>query len=117
MRSHSNARVLASADPDECHESDAMLVTRARASDAAAFTTRSDATCQRLRVARAVVIERADAEDVCQDAFVTAFTRLGECQPAEQFRPSAASDRAQSRHLVPALAAGSCRRRTRQRAR
>ena len=88
MRSHSNARVLASADPDECHESDATLVARARASDAAAFTTLVRRHLPAAyAVARAVVIERADAEDVCQDAFVTAFTRLGECQPAEQFRP------------------------------
>jgi RNA polymerase sigma-70 factor (ECF subfamily) len=66
---------------------DAAFVTRARAGDAAAFT----ALVRRhlptvFAVARSVVVERADAEDVCQDAFVTAFTRLPECQPPEHFR-------------------------------
>jgi RNA polymerase sigma-70 factor, ECF subfamily len=76
-----------SASPAESRTHDAAFVTRARAGDAAAFT----ALVRRhlpaaFAVARSVVVERADAEDVCQDAFVTAFTRLAQCQPAEQFR-------------------------------
>jgi RNA polymerase sigma-70 factor (ECF subfamily) len=67
---------------------DAALVARARAGDAAAF----GALVRRhlpaaFAVARAVVGERADAEDVCQDAFAAALARLEDCRPAEKFRP------------------------------
>lgn len=61
---------------------DDVLVERARRGDAAAF----DALVRRhLRpayaVAMSVVMEPADAEDVCQDAFITALERLDSCQP------------------------------------
>jgi RNA polymerase sigma-70 factor, ECF subfamily len=66
---------------------DAELVHRAVAGDARAF----DALVRRhlqaaYAVARAIVVEPADAEDVCQDAFTAVLARLEECQPAEKFR-------------------------------
>jgi RNA polymerase sigma-70 factor (ECF subfamily) len=66
---------------------DAELVVRARAGDAAAY----GALVRRhlpaaYAVARAVVGERADAEDVCQDAFTAALARLEDCAPGEKFR-------------------------------
>ena len=67
--------------------SDAVLVQRAIAGDARAF----DALVRRhlpaaFAVARSIVVEPADAEDVCQDAFTAVLARLEECQPAEKFR-------------------------------
>lgn len=67
-------------------ESDAVLVGRARGGDATAF----DALVRRyLSAAYAVALARvgepADAEDVCQDAFLTALERLDECRKPEQF--------------------------------
>jgi RNA polymerase sigma-70 factor (ECF subfamily) len=61
---------------------DEVLVGRAREGDGDAF----DALVRRhLRsayaVALSVVMEPADAEDVCQDAFITALERLDGCQP------------------------------------
>jgi len=61
---------------------DDVLVGRAREGDGDAF----DALVRRhLRsayaVALSVVMEPADAEDVCQDAFITALERLDACQP------------------------------------
>lgn len=61
---------------------DDVLVERAREGDAAAF----DALVRRhlrsaFAVAMSVVMEPADAEDVCQDAFITALERLDTCQP------------------------------------
>lgn len=61
---------------------DGVLVERAREGDPDAF----DALVRRhLRsayaVAVSVVLEPADAEDVCQDAFLTALERLDRCQP------------------------------------
>ena len=38
-------------------------------------------------VARAVLGNPADADDVCQDAFVAALARLEDCRPEEKFRP------------------------------
>ncbi len=67
---------------------DAALVGRAVGGDAAAFgalVRRHLAAAY--AVARAVVGERADAEDVCQDAFAAALARLEDCRPAEKFRP------------------------------
>jgi RNA polymerase sigma-70 factor (ECF subfamily) len=66
---------------------DAALVVRARTGDAAAF----GALVRRhlpaaYAVARSVVAERADAEDVCQDAFAAALAQLETCRPAEMFR-------------------------------
>lgn len=67
-------------------ESDADLVERARQGDVLAF----DALVRRhLPAAYAVALarlgERADAEDVCQDAFVTALRRIEECRQPARF--------------------------------
>jgi len=67
-------------------ETDAQLVERARRGDAAAF----EALVRRyLRAAFAtalsVLAEPADAEDVCQDAFITALERLEDCRNPERF--------------------------------
>lgn len=65
---------------------DAALVERARHGDAGAF----EALVRRYTrpayaVALAVVKEPADAEDVCQDAFVRALERLEECRDPGRF--------------------------------
>ncbi len=67
-------------------EPDARLVERAREGDTEAF----EALVRRhLRAAYlaalAIVAERADAEDVCQDAFITALERLDDCRKPERF--------------------------------
>ncbi|HEU0053330.1 MAG TPA: sigma-70 family RNA polymerase sigma factor, partial [Longimicrobium sp.] len=67
-------------------ESDAALVARARRGDALAF----DALVRRhMRAAYAVALagvgEPADAEDVCQDAFVSALERIEDCREPEKF--------------------------------
>jgi RNA polymerase sigma-70 factor, ECF subfamily len=67
-------------------ESDAALVARARQGDSAAYGT----LIQRyLHPAYAVALaglgEPADAEDVCQDSFVTALKRIEECRQPDQF--------------------------------
>ena len=67
---------------------DAELVRGARAGDAAAFgqlVRRYLATAH--GVARAVLGNPDDAEDVCQDAFVAALERLDDCRPEGKFRP------------------------------
>jgi RNA polymerase sigma-70 factor, ECF subfamily len=82
-------RVVAARAPDaEAPAPDAELVTRARAGDPAAFgvLVRRHLPAA-YAVARAVVGERADAEDICQDAFTRALARLDDCRPAEKFRP------------------------------
>lgn len=66
---------------------DAVLVARARLGEAKAF----EALVRRhLRagflVARQLVVSDADAEDVCQDAFVKALERLDECREPDRFR-------------------------------
>jgi RNA polymerase sigma-70 factor (ECF subfamily) len=66
---------------------DAALVARAVAGDADAVT----ALVRRhlpaaYAVARAIVADHADAEDVCQDAFAAVLARLEACRPAERFR-------------------------------
>lgn len=67
-------------------ESDAVLVGRVRGGDAAAFET---LVRRHLRAAYAVALaqlgEDADAQDACQDAFVTALTRIEECRRPDQF--------------------------------
>lgn len=69
-------------DNSDMSEVDSVLVERARAGDARAF---EDLVRRHLRaafaVAMAVLGERADAEDVCQDAFLTALQQLDTCQP------------------------------------
>lgn len=67
-------------------DADATLVSRARQGDAEAF----GALIQRyLRSAYAVALAQlgneADAEDVCQDAFVTSLRRIEECRHPDQF--------------------------------
>lgn len=67
-------------------ESDATLVGRARQGSSEAF----EALVRRhLKAAYAVALaqvgEPADAEDVCQDAFVTALRRIEECRKPDQF--------------------------------
>ena len=62
-------------------DTDARLIERARRGDGEAF----DALMRRyMRAAYAVALgqtgDRDDAEDVCQDAFVTALRRLDEAQ-------------------------------------
>ena len=67
-------------------ESDAVLVGRARGGDAAAFDTLVRRYLSpAFAVALARVGEPADAEDICQDAFITALQRLDECRKPEQF--------------------------------
>lgn len=67
-------------------ESDAILVERAREGDSEAF----EALVRRhLRAAYAtalaIVVEPADAEDVCQDAFISALERLDDCREPDRF--------------------------------
>ncbi len=67
-------------------ETDSRLVARARAGDAGAF----EALVRRhLRAANAVALgvlgNPADAEDVCQDAFLAALERLEDCRDPERF--------------------------------
>lgn len=71
----------------DMNDSDARLVERARDGDAGAF----EALVRRhLKSAHVVALsltgEVADAEDVCQDAFITALERLEECREPDRFR-------------------------------
>lgn len=67
-------------------EVDAGLVGRARAGDEAAF---EDLVRRHLRAAHAValgvLLDPADADDVCQDAFITALQRLEQCRDPGRF--------------------------------
>jgi RNA polymerase sigma-70 factor (ECF subfamily) len=69
------------------HEADHVLVERARAGDSEAF---EGLVRRHLRAAHAVALsvlgEPSDAEDVCQDAFVSALEQLDTVQP-EKFAP------------------------------
>ena len=69
-------------------ETDAELVVRARDGDGGAF---GQLVRRHLPAAHgaayALLGETADAEDVCQDAFVAALAHLEECRPEEKFRP------------------------------
>lgn len=68
--------------------SDADCVERARRGDAAAFETLVRRHFRAAyAVALAVVGNRFDAEDVCQDAFVRAAERLSECRDPSRFAP------------------------------
>jgi RNA polymerase sigma-70 factor, ECF subfamily len=67
-------------------ETDALLVARVRRGDRAA----AEALAQRwLRSCRAVALavtrDEADADDVCQDAFVTAMERIDDCRDPARF--------------------------------
>ena len=67
-------------------DSDPRLVARARAGEARAF---EELVRRYLRPAHAVALgvlgNPADAEDVCQDAFLTALQKLDECRDPERF--------------------------------
>src|SRR5690625_154497 len=69
------------------HETDAQLVELAREGDAGAF---EELVRRHLRaahlVALSVVNEPADADDVCQDAFLTALEKLDDCRNPNRFR-------------------------------
>lgn len=71
---------------DGTGESDGVLVGRARDGDSDAFET---LVRRHLRaaytVALAVTNEPADADDICQDAFVTALERLEQCRNPDRF--------------------------------
>jgi len=70
----------------ESKESDASLVGRVRAGDSEAFGTLVRRYLQpAYAIALARLREPADAEDVCQDAFITALQRIDECQKPDQF--------------------------------
>jgi RNA polymerase sigma-70 factor (ECF subfamily) len=67
---------------------DVALVRRAREGDGDAFgmlVRRHLAAAH--AAAYAVLRETEDAEDACQDAFVSALRRLEDCRPEEKFRP------------------------------
>ena len=67
-------------------DSDPRLVARARAGEARAF---EELVRRYLRPAHAVALgvlgNPADAEDVCQDAFLAALEKLDECRDPERF--------------------------------
>jgi RNA polymerase sigma-70 factor (ECF subfamily) len=68
--------------------SDARCVERARWGDAAAFEVLVRRYFRAAyAVALAVVGNRFDAEDVCQDAFLRAAARLDECRDGAKFAP------------------------------
>src|SRR5262245_14917925 len=72
--------------PDRVEPGDAELVGRTCAGDAGAF----DALVRRhYRTAFVVALahtgNRADAEDVCHDAFIRAATRLEDCRRPDRF--------------------------------
>jgi RNA polymerase sigma-70 factor, ECF subfamily len=74
-------------DRDRDDHDDAALVEGAAGGDSAAF----GALVRRhlpaaLSAARWIVGERADAEDVCQDAFLAALVHIEACRPAHLFR-------------------------------
>ena len=68
-------------------DTDARLVERARDGDGGAF---EHLVRRHLRAAHVVALsltgEAADAEDVCQDAFIAALERLDECREPDRFR-------------------------------
>jgi RNA polymerase sigma-70 factor (ECF subfamily) len=67
-------------------DTDSRLVARARAGDARAF---EELVRRHLRSAHAVALgvlgNVADAEDVCQDAFLVALEKLDECRDPKRF--------------------------------
>jgi RNA polymerase sigma-70 factor (ECF subfamily) len=67
-------------------DTDSRLVARAREGDAGAF---GELVRRHLRTANAVALavlaDPADAEDVCQDAFLTALQKLDECREPSKF--------------------------------
>lgn len=66
---------------------DAELVRRVRIGDLEAFDTLVDRHIDSAYAAAlALLANPADAEDACQDAFITALERLGQCRDASRFR-------------------------------
>jgi len=67
--------------------SDAELVVRVRHGDGRAFDALVRRyACDALTVARAILRDTADAEDVCQDAWIRALERIDECRSPDRFR-------------------------------
>lgn len=67
-------------------ETDAQLVARVRRGDRAAAGTLAERYLRACRaVALAVTGHEADADDVCQDAFVTAIERIDACRQPDRF--------------------------------
>lgn len=67
---------------------DAALVRRAREGDEGAFGALVRRHLKAAHAAALVVLgDGADAEDCCQDAFISALRRLEDCRPEEKFRP------------------------------
>jgi RNA polymerase sigma-70 factor, ECF subfamily len=65
---------------------DSVLVAKARLGDAAAFESLVRKYARpAFAAALAVLANQADAEDVCQDAWVRALERLEECRNPERF--------------------------------
>jgi RNA polymerase sigma-70 factor, ECF subfamily len=72
---------------DAMTQSDAELVDRARSGDPLAFGVLVQRHLRAARaVALAVTMDEADAEDVSQDAFITALERLEQCRQPAAFR-------------------------------
>src|SRR3954462_13229588 len=66
--------------------SDAEVVARVRAGETALFEILMRRHNQRVyRVARAVVKDETEAEDVMQQAYITAFPHLGQFEQRSQF--------------------------------
>lgn len=67
-------------------ETDAQLVARVRRGDRAAAGALADRYLRACRaVALAVTGHDADADDVCQDAFVAAIERIDDCRQPDRF--------------------------------
>lgn len=71
---------------DDGRETDASLVARARGGDATAFETLVRRHYRAAySVALATIGNEADAEDVCQDAFIRSLEKLDECREPAKF--------------------------------
>ena len=69
-------------------ETDARLVARVRRGDRQAAGALAERWLRACRaVALAVTGDEADADDVCQDAFVAAIQRIDDCRQPERFGP------------------------------
>jgi RNA polymerase sigma-70 factor, ECF subfamily len=67
---------------------DAALVKRARDGDEGAFGALVRRHLPAAHAAAVAVLgDAADAEDACQDAFISALRRIDDCRPEEKFRP------------------------------
>jgi RNA polymerase sigma-70 factor (ECF subfamily) len=79
---------MATASRDASPAADVDLVLRSLSGDVAAFESlvRRHYTAA-FAVALACTCNREDAEDVCQDAFISAASRLSECRDPARFKP------------------------------